>query len=354
MRLAPGVRVSVSSRGVRAHVGPRAARLHVGGGRTGVSTGMGPVTYYTSVGSGSRRRASQPARVTAPTPAQQEKAALALALAEEIESLCSRHTYVTFPLMTRPVAELPAIPSGSSTMATHLKAARAGVPWHDIKGRWQARKAAQARAAVDDRELAKAAELERRNRQEDLDAFWERLRGNDPDTVMQFVQRAFEDNADPAAIVGIDGDEAYVVVAAPSDSVVPDRKPGVTPTGRPAIRKMPAKEVAALHQEVVAGTIVITLMETFAVAPGLASVKLAAIDPVDGGSLLWNVRVRRGRLDSCRLGADSSVAVLDCAADENDVRLLGASRRLGALDPARVGWSELENALVGAREESWS
>lgn len=28
VRLAPGVRVSLSSRGVRAHVGPRAARVH--------------------------------------------------------------------------------------------------------------------------------------------------------------------------------------------------------------------------------------------------------------------------------------------------------------------------------------
>ena len=293
-------------------------------------------------------------RVSAATPAQQEKAAVAMALAEEIESLCSRHDHVSFPLMSRPTAALPSIPSTKSTLTTHLKAARAGVPWHDFKGRRQAKKAAEARATLDRRALMTAAELERRNQQEDLDAFWERLCDNDPDTVLPFVQRAFEDNKDAAAIVGIDGDEAYVVVAAPSESVVPDRMPGVTPTGRPSIKKMPAKERAALHQEAVAGTLVITAMETLAVAPALASVKIAAVDRTHPGSLLWNVRVERSRLESCRRRADTSVGLLDCAADENDVRLVGAAKRLGALDPERLGWSELMNALVHSSEGSWS
>lgn len=44
----PGVRIRASSRRVRAGASPRAARLHVGRGRTGFSTGVGPVSYYTS------------------------------------------------------------------------------------------------------------------------------------------------------------------------------------------------------------------------------------------------------------------------------------------------------------------
>ena len=49
-KIAPGVRVSASSRGLRTHLGPRVARVHVGGGRTGVSTGGGPFTAYESLG----------------------------------------------------------------------------------------------------------------------------------------------------------------------------------------------------------------------------------------------------------------------------------------------------------------
>ena len=43
IRIAPGVRIRASKRGIRTSLGPRIARVHVGGGRTGFSTGMGPV-----------------------------------------------------------------------------------------------------------------------------------------------------------------------------------------------------------------------------------------------------------------------------------------------------------------------
>lgn len=353
VRLAPGVRVSVSTRGVRAHVGPRAARLHVGSGRTGVSTGAGPVTYYTSIGGSSRRRSTPaPVRVTASTPAQQEKAELAVALAQQIEVLQTRHKQVSFPLMQRPVADLPA-PSAGQTMKHHLKLARAGVPWYDLKGRLQARMAAKERATADDRQAQERAELDRRNRQEELDSWWRQLMSNEPATVMAFVQQAFEDNDDPAAIVGVEGDEAYVAVLAPDDSDVPDRMPGVTPTGRPSIRKMPAKNAALLHRQVVAGTLLVTLMETFAVAPGLASVKIAALERGRTVSFLWSVRVRRTELDRVLRSDDTSLEIIESVADENNYRLTGGARRLGPMDAGTIGWSELEEALLSRTEEEF-
>lgn len=353
VRLAPGVRVSVSTRGVRAHVGPRAARLHVGSGRTGISTGAGPVSYYTSIGGSSRGRSRPaPVRVSATTPAQQEKAALAAALAEEIQALQTRHVQVMFPLMRRPVAEAGATPAGQ-TMGLHLRQARSGVPWYDFLGRRAARVAAKAKAIDDDREATERAELERRNRQEELDSFWQRLTANDPGTVMAFVQEAFEDNDDPAAIVGVEGDEAYVAVLAPDQSEVPDRLPGVTPTGRPSIRKMPAKDGALLHRQVVAGTLLVTVMETFAVAPGLASVKIAALERGREVAFLWSVRIRRTSLDRALRSGETSLEVLEVAADENDYRLAGSARRLSPLDPQKIGWSELEDALRTATEEEF-
>src|SRR5689334_1754194 len=79
IRVAPGVRISASSRGVRAGIGPRAARVHVGSGRTGFSTGVGPVTYYTS--GSSRRRA----RGRAPSLAAYERQVRAAERQEELE-----------------------------------------------------------------------------------------------------------------------------------------------------------------------------------------------------------------------------------------------------------------------------
>ena len=50
VRLAPGVRVRVSSRGVRTSVGPRVARLHVGGGATRCKHRRWPVRLLLSPG----------------------------------------------------------------------------------------------------------------------------------------------------------------------------------------------------------------------------------------------------------------------------------------------------------------
>jgi hypothetical protein len=58
IKLAPGVRVRASNRGLRTSVGPRAARVHMGTGRTGFSSGAGPVSFYTSTGGSIPDRAS--------------------------------------------------------------------------------------------------------------------------------------------------------------------------------------------------------------------------------------------------------------------------------------------------------
>jgi Protein of unknown function (DUF4236) len=49
-KVAPGVRIRASNRGLRASVGPRVARVHVGAGRTSMSSGLGPVSLYHTVG----------------------------------------------------------------------------------------------------------------------------------------------------------------------------------------------------------------------------------------------------------------------------------------------------------------
>src|SRR6476646_9925513 len=87
VKLAPGVRVRASSRGVRTSLGPRAARVHVGGGRTGFSTGVGPVTYYTSGGSQRRRSSSGPRAGTATANRQLAAAARAAEKQDHAQAL---------------------------------------------------------------------------------------------------------------------------------------------------------------------------------------------------------------------------------------------------------------------------
>ena len=62
IRIAPGVRVSVTKRGVRAGVGPRVLRVHVGAGRPGISSGAGPVSIWGPAGQSKPRKNGGTAR----------------------------------------------------------------------------------------------------------------------------------------------------------------------------------------------------------------------------------------------------------------------------------------------------
>jgi hypothetical protein len=101
--------VRASSRGIRTSIGPRAARVHIGGGRTGISTGAGPVSLYTSIGGGSRRGGSSPQAAYQRQLAQQDRASMAQHLAESFLRILNLHR-VDFPLAQRPVAPEPTTP----------------------------------------------------------------------------------------------------------------------------------------------------------------------------------------------------------------------------------------------------
>ncbi len=273
VRVAPGLRVSASSRGLRAHVGPREARLHVGGGRTGVSTGAGPFTYYHSLGGGGRRRnrprgrpAARPAAPSGTVVRPTGKAARARLLAEEVALIENLHRQRFDPAVPRS-APVPVLPDREELRADlereHLRGTRF----------WQlSRRAAARRRAADEAdgrlaELAAEAQAAHRAEQTHLDQQWQALVRNEPQAVLTEVAASFEDNAAP---VGVDGAELSIVVLVPSLDAVPDRTPGVTAAGNPSIRKASATWRWDLYQQLVAGHALVSVREAFAVAPGIA------------------------------------------------------------------------------------
>lgn len=69
-KVAPGVRVSASSRGLSSSFGPRAARVHVSSRGVGVSSGVGPFSTHSRLGQSSRGGGrSSTSRSTGPTKA---------------------------------------------------------------------------------------------------------------------------------------------------------------------------------------------------------------------------------------------------------------------------------------------
>ena len=276
-RVAKGVRISASSRGLRAHVGPRGARLHIGGGRTGVSTGAGPFTYYTS-GSGSRGRSSA-SRSGGPTKAQLAQAAKEeefIRLRDDLRSILDIHRFA-FPPARKPEVARTEAPSLVSLITEREKELLAGLSIFKLSERKEAKSRARDLAAADlAREEAKL-EAERAQRQTEIDDAWDSLLANDPETVIATVDAAFEDNDAPAAPVDVDGSVLGLVVLAPPIEDIPEQKPALTPSGKATVKKMTKLERSDMYLTLICGHYLATIREALAVAPSITRVKAVVV-----------------------------------------------------------------------------
>jgi hypothetical protein len=274
-KLAPGVRVSASSRGVRARLGPRAARVHVGGGRTGVSTGAGPFTAYQSTGSSAR-----PRTIKAPsglTPAQAERFHRAEAVRAEFARLDGLHR-AEFTTVTREVASAPALPPFLKLYLTAEKQSLTGVSLWDRPARRAAKAAAHELAERWAGDLQVLAEQDRRARQDAIDAHWAGLEMNDPITVTRTLAGVFADQGRRVRVAGVHDADAGLLVSVPGLGIVPEQKPAVTPAGAPTLHKLSATERNEWYAQVVAAHLLLVAKEAFAHAAGLAAVRAIAVD----------------------------------------------------------------------------
>jgi hypothetical protein len=276
-KVAPGVRIRASSRGIRTSVGPRAARVHFGSGRPGISSGAGPVSFYTSLGGG-RRGGSRGGR-RPPSIASYQRQLAAAQKAEEAQRLAAAFQEILnvhrteFPPVVRPVAPPPSLPDARTVRRQHERNALAGIGLFQRAARTQARERA---AHAADAELAEAREqaaAQQAEWQRRLDQRWQQLCDSDPGVVLATVAEAFEDNEAPAAPVAVEGAELALVVLAPSDEVVPERMPGRTQAGNLTLRKLPKGERSAFYSLLVFGHLLVTLREAFAVAPGITAIR---------------------------------------------------------------------------------
>ena len=164
---------------------------------------------------------------------------------------------------------------------------------------------------VADAEAMRQIRLERRRRevardeeQARLDGEWQRLVGNDPPTVLAALDAAFEDNEAPAAPVNCEGDEVTVMVLFEPSDAIPDKKPAVTPSGKPTLRKRNKTERNDLYVASMASNVLATVKEAFAAAPGINRVVVVAVrkDEVPRASrpllsCLYCGRFKRGRFE---------------------------------------------------------
>jgi hypothetical protein len=280
VKLAPGVRIRASSRGLRASVGPRAARVHVGGGRTGISTGLGPVSLYASSRGGRRRGGGTPSRTSIAAHERQlrqaQKSQQAALLREVFRRTLNLHRE-EFATTSAPIAPPPPQIDAVAIRSRHEQQALQGIGPFKRSARAAARQQAAAAAAAEIDFLAAQARNAHVELQRNLNAQWQRLLANDPEVVTETLTAAFEDNEAPAVVAGVDCGEVVLMVLVPADDVVPERMPSTTSAGNLSLRKMTKAQRNAFYLSVVFGHLLATVRETFAVAPGVSSARVVAV-----------------------------------------------------------------------------
>jgi hypothetical protein len=242
--------------------------VHVGAGRVGFSTGTGPVTLWTG-GRRGRRAATSVAgyeREVRRTQRAQDIAAVA-EVNRLLVSLLEVHTE-DFPPATPRQAEAEPVNADAVTKE-HLDASLRDISVLKRNERRAAREHAQAEAQAAITELRLKREQQLADGQQELDEAWKRPQDNEPETVLAALEAAFEDNEFPAAPLDCAGEDIFLLVTLPSrDAIVPERKVGQTPSGKPTIVKRTKTEQNALYLGMMASAVTATCKESFAVAPG--------------------------------------------------------------------------------------
>lgn len=340
VRLAPGIRVSASSRGVRTSIGPRIARVHVGAGRTTFSTGSGPFTYWTGGGGRSRSHngtaAAQRQLVAAQRTAEKQQQAEALRTA--------LLAILTLQQQDFPPAQQPFAPPCPSVDAQpfrsrHVAEAKASTSVFDRAARKAALAEAERRTELDVRQATAEMEQQRTTYQGQLDEWWHAMLVDHPGTVLHALSAAFQDNDAAAAAVGLVEDEVTLVVVVPPVSDVPERKPDRTPAGNLTLKKLTKSELNDFYRLLVCGHVLVTVKEAFAVAPALTSARIVAVRASDRDAYgkrhaeaLFAGRFERARLQGIRWNDADATRIVSDAGSELTIKLRGSAREMMPLD----------------------
>jgi hypothetical protein len=363
LKLAPGVRIRASSRGLRASVGPRIARAHFGGGSAGVSTGFGPVAFYASLGGG---RSGGSRGSGAPTPsvasyqrefvahqrqsAKGQKAERVRNLANSFLAILNLHR-AEFAPASQPVLPPPAPPDRNAIYEHYERKALEGVGKFRVGARKEARRAAASWTESEAQRQAAAAIQQHAGWQQYYDERWRRLCANVPETVIETLEEAFEDNEAPSAAVGVhDNEISLVVLVPPMDDAVPYYWPSITQAGNPSLRKMTQRERSDYYKILVCGHTLVTVREALAVAPGLRSARIAALrnDGPDAygrprTSCLLAAKFERSSFDRVQWATADAPTIVNGVSSQLVTNQRGRSKDLAPIDLAEE--PELEQLI---------
>lgn len=162
------------------------------------------------------------------------------------------------------------------------------------------------------------------------DAWWKALCRGEPQILGAALTAAFADNPAPVWIRHAAGNTALLVLVLPPVTVLPDRKPHITPTGRHSSKAWTKTEYQQTYAELLGAHLLATIRESWAVGPSLTDLRIIGIR-VDRSvrQILFDLDVRRqyGQWDNDAWGTHLL---------SDQLNRTGRTREVSPLDPGKL------------------
>lgn len=335
VRVAPGHQLDLSSKGSGANLGSAADLVQVGRQfANNASAAGGPLTFYAFSGP----RPALPTYQASTVPPNASKAQQAERLAAAIDSILRLH-YQEFPSVRKAVLPPPPRPDYPAVLRRRTSEVLARVSIFRRSTRKAAKAAAVLATQMECDELLRTGQTQHNAVSYEIDQLWHRLLSNDPDVVLAVLGNTFTSNAAIVVPLGLWRAEAHLAALMPDPEILPDRHPTTTAAGNLSLKKLTKAQAADLYKQLVAGLLLTTTKQAFAVAPGLRTIRIVALRSAPEDAYGRNRReallaasFTRDGLNGVRWSAADAMTILQGISDELVIRMAGPSKTLAPLD----------------------
>jgi hypothetical protein len=188
-------------------------------------------------------------------------------------------------------------------------------------------------------ELEAAGQAQHGAVQQEIDKLWQRLITNDAEVALAVLSHAFENSSANAAPLGVWNAEAQLALLAPDLAALPERHPTTTAAGNLSLKKFTKGEMADLYKQLMAGLVLATAKEAFAVAPGVTEIRIVVLrnTPADAygkirSEAILAARLGRAALSGVRWTNADALTILNEISSQLVTRIAGPSKALTPLD----------------------
>ena len=271
-------------------------------------------------------------------PPTADKAQQAQALASAIQGIHTLHSQ-EFPPVQKAAPPYPSRPDHAAILSRRMNDALARVSIFRRSTRKAAKAAAVLATRMECTELEAASQAQHVAVQQEIDTLWQRLITNDSDVVLAVLSHEFQYSTGQAAPLGVWDGEAQLALLAPDLAALPERHPTTTAAGNLSLKKFTKGEMANLYKQLLAGLVLATAKEAFAVAPGVADIRIVALrsTPADAyGKIrpepILAARIARAALDGVQWTKADALTILNGISSELVMRVAGPSKAFAPLD----------------------